>query len=96
MSKGIIFFEETTNMGTEGEVNIKLKVVDRETWQSRIVDLDEARTWDWRNPEVWRMIGGWQITSYNQLIFMLRQKEQKGCKEIEMLEAPRFMMLSGG
>ncbi len=75
---------------TGGQVTykIRLKVLDRETGESRYATLDEAQSWDWSNPEIWRMIGGWQITSFRQLL--------KGIKEVEMLEAPRFTMLSGG
>ncbi len=82
----------------EGEVTykIRLRVLDRETGESRIATLDEAKTWDWSNPEIWRMIGGWQITSFQQLLNILYLKMQKGIKEVEMLEAPRFTMLSGG
>ncbi len=42
------------------------------------------------------MIGGWQITSFQQLLNILYSKMQKGYTEVEMLEAPRFTMLSGG
>jgi hypothetical protein len=75
---------------------IRLKVLDRETGNYRYCTLDEAKTWDWANPEIWRMIGGWQITSFQQLLNILYSKMQKGYTEVEMLEAPRFTMLSGG
>jgi len=75
---------------------IRLKVVDRETGESRYCTLDEAKTWDWRNPEIWRIISGWQITSYNELLSMLLRKAEKGYQEVEILEAPRFTMLAGG
>jgi hypothetical protein len=83
---------------TEAQVNykIRLKVLDRETGESRYATLDEAKSWDWSNPEIWRMIGGWQITSFRQLLNILYLKMQKGIEEVEMLEAPRFTMLSGG
>jgi hypothetical protein len=79
----------------EEGITIRLKVLDRETNESRYCTLEEARTWDWDNPEIWRVIKGWQITSYNMLIFMLRQKEEKGLEEVVIQEIPRFMMLSG-
>jgi hypothetical protein len=75
---------------------IRLKVLNRETAQYRYVTLDEAKAWDWDNPEMWRMIGGWQITSFQQLLNMLYSKMEKGYTEVEMLESPRFMMLAGG
>ncbi|MGD0230628.1 MAG: hypothetical protein ABSC19_09745 [Syntrophorhabdales bacterium] len=82
----------------EGEATykIRLKVVDRETAQSRYVTLDEAKDWDWDTPDIWRMIGGWQITSFQQLLNLLYMKMEKGITEVEMLEAPRFTMLAGG
>jgi hypothetical protein len=75
---------------------VRLKVNYAESGESRYCRLAEARTWDWNNQEIWRVISGWQITSYNKLLAMLVQKAQKGEQEIEMLEAPRFMMLAGG
>ncbi len=75
---------------------IKLKLLDRESGESRYVTLDEARTWDWENPEVWRILGGWQITSFQKLLNVLYMKMEKGITEFEILEAPRFTMLSGG
>ena len=78
------------------EFRMRLKVVDAETKETRICGPDEAMTWDWDNPEIWRVIKGWQITSYDQLVRLLYEKAQKGIEEVEMLVIPRFMMLSGG
>lgn len=75
---------------------IRLTLCDRETGETRFCTLDEAKTWDWDNPEVWRMIGGWQITSYTDLLAVLSLKIEQGCRDVEILVAPRFMMLSGG
>ncbi len=75
---------------------IRLKVLNRETGITRDVDIAEARAWDWDNPEVWRIIGGWQIRSFQQLLNVLYMKMEKGCKEVVILEAPRFTMLAGG
>ena len=75
---------------------IKLKLLDRETGESREVTLDEAKTWDWENPEIWRILGGWQITSFNGLLAMMRLKAERGLTEIELLEADRHLMLAGG
>ncbi len=83
-------------MAKEYVLTIRLRVLDGETKESRICSLDEAQTWDWRNPEIWRVISGWQITSFNQLLFILKEKQEKGFEEVELLEAPRFTMLSGG
>jgi len=78
------------------EFTIRLKVIDAENKTSRYCEPDEPRTWDWGNPEIWRVISGWQITSYDQLVLLLYEKARKGVEEVELLEIPRFMMLSGG
>jgi hypothetical protein len=83
---------------TEGErrFKIRLRLTDRESGESRYCSLDEAKTWDWGDPETWRMIGGWQITSFQGLLKILYLKMEKGIEEVEILEAPRFTMLAGG
>jgi hypothetical protein len=83
---------------TEGkrQFKIRIKLTDRENGQSRFCTLDEAKTWDWGNPEIWRMIGGWQITSFQGFLNILYLKMEKGIEEVEVLEAPRFTMLAGG
>ena len=75
---------------------IRLKVLNRETGEYRYCTLDEAQTWDWDDPETWRIIGGWQIKSFQQLLNILYRKMEKGYTEVEMLESPRFMLLAGG
>jgi hypothetical protein len=42
------------------------------------------------------MVGGWQITSFQQFLNLLYEKMQAGVTEVEVVEAPRFTMLSGG
>ena len=75
---------------------MKLKVVDGESGKSRYITPEEAEALDWKNQAMMRMISGWQISSYERLVFMLHEKAQKGETEVEMIEAPRFMMLAGG
>jgi len=75
---------------------IRLLLLDRETGEERYCTLDEAETWDWANPEFWRIVNGWQITSFDGLLNILTMKAEKGIEEIQILQAPRFMMLSGG
>lgn len=77
-------------------LKIRLKVIDRETGESRYCSVMETKAWDWANPEYWRIVNGWQITSFKGLLNLLHLKAQKGCEEIVVLEAPRFTMLSGG
>ena len=83
---------------TQGErrFKIRLKLYDRESGESRYCTLDEAKTWDWADPETWRMIGGWQIPNFQALLQILYLKMEKGIEEVEIVEAPRFTMLSGG
>jgi hypothetical protein len=86
------------NEGTELEkvLKIRLKVIDRETGDSRYCSVAETKTWDWANPEYWRIVNGWQITSYQGLLNLLHLKAEKGYDEVVLMEAPRFAMLSGG
>ena len=97
MASGVVFGEgeEAANIDVK-ELTIRLKVFDGEMRETRIVEIEEAKTWDWKNPAVWRVINGWQVTSYDKLVYILHQKQLKGFEEIELLEAPRFSMLSGG
>lgn len=74
---------------------MKFKLIDRETGESRYVTLAEAKTWDWGNPEIWRMISGWQIYSWDRFLSMLERKAENNVEEVEILEAPRFTMLAG-
>ena len=80
----------------ERRFKIALTLTDRESGVTRPVTLDEAKTWNWSDPETWRMVGGWQITSFQQLLNLLYVKMQAGVTEIDILEAPRFTMLAGG
>jgi len=75
---------------------MRLLLLDRETGEERYCTLDEAEAWDWANPEFWRIVNGWQITSFDGLLNILSMKAEKGIEEIQILQAPRFMMLSGG
>ena len=77
-------------------LKIRLKVIDRDTGESRYCTVAETKTWDWANPEFWRIVSGWQITSFKGLLHLLYLKAEKGIEEVELLEAPRFTMLSGG
>lgn len=75
---------------------ITLKVVDMENRRTRICEFTEARTWDWGDPTMMRLIDGWHVKSFDNLIDILCYKEQKGHREAELQECPRFMLLSGG
>ena len=75
---------------------MKVKVVYRETEETRYYTLDELKTWDWGNQDIWRIVSGWQITSFKGLVSMMHMKAQKGLEEVEILESPRCLMLAGG
>jgi len=75
---------------------ISLTVIDMESGENRVCQLEEAKTWNWDNPELMRIIDGFQITSWDKLIEVVSFKAEKGHKEVRLYEAPRFMMLAGG
>jgi hypothetical protein len=80
----------------EKAMKIKLKVTDRETGGVRYCTMDEAKTWDWSNQDIWRIVSGWQITSFKGLVSMVHLKAEKGHAEVEVLESPRCLLLAGG
>ena len=75
---------------------ISLKVIDVENGGEQICTLGEARKWDWTNSKIWRVIDGRQIKSLDSLIEILSYKAEEGLEEVELYEAPRFMLLAGG
>ena len=79
---------------TEPEVKLKLIDVDDET--SRYFELEEAKDWDWDDPTMMILIGDLQITSWEKLVEVVRFKAKKGYREIDVYQAPRFMLLGGG
>ena len=84
------------NSETRMEPKIRLKVIDMESGATRICELSELKNWDWGNPRIWRLIEGQQVTNLDSLIEILCYKAEKGFEEVELYEAPRFMLLAGG
>lgn len=80
----------------EAEPKVKLRLIDVDNETSRFFDLDEAKTWDWSDPTIMRVIGDLQVTSWDNLVEMVRFKAKKGHRQVEVYEAPRFMLLGGG
>lgn len=78
------------------EPKIRLKVIDMESSATRVCELSELERWDWSNPRIWRLIDGRQVTNLDSLIEILCYKAEKGYEEVELYEAPRFMLLAGG
>ena len=75
---------------------IKLKVIDMENGETRTCQPDEAKAWDWNDPQTLRFIDGCQITSWDELIGVMSYKARKGYEEVKLYEGPRFMLLGGG
>ena len=88
--------EPWTGHRPEAEPRVKLKVIDMESGKVRVCPLGEAKTWDWDNTEIWRMVDGFQVTSWDRLVERASFKAKKGYQEVEVYEGPRFMMLGGG
>jgi hypothetical protein len=78
------------------ELRIRLRVIDVERNETRICAMHELERWHWGNPRIWRLIDGRQITSLDSLFEILRYKAETGHEEVDLYEAPRFMMLAGG
>jgi len=78
------------------EPKVKLKVIDMESGKVRVCPLEEAKTWEWNNPELMRVVDGFQVTSWDKLVELSDYKAEKGYQEVEVYEAPRFMLLGGG
>jgi len=81
---------------TKKEPRIRVKVFDMEGETTRICDLDAVKKWDWSDPAIWRLIDGRHVTNLDGLIEVLCYKAEMGCEEVELYEAPRFMLLAGG
>jgi hypothetical protein len=75
---------------------IRLKVIDMETSEFRYAELEELRTRDWDNVQMMRLVDGRQITSWEKLAEIVRFMAEEGHEEVELYEAPRFMLLAGG
>ena len=76
---------------------IKLKVIDMITEQSRIESLDNASAWVWDDPDKQRFINGTvHITSWEQLLDYCRRRAGRGEKEIIIYEAPSYLLIGGG
>lgn len=75
---------------------VRLKVINMETEERRVCELEEAKTWDWDNPKMIRVVSGFHVTSWEKLVELASFKAKKGYQEVEVYEGPRFMMLAGG
>jgi hypothetical protein len=76
--------------------SVRLKLVDAEAKTSRAFELEEAEAWNWADASTMRLIDGWHVHSMGRLREILHYKAEAGCAEVEVYEAPRFMLLSGG
>ena len=80
----------------QADPEVRLKVIDIESGETRVCEFQETKTWDWSNPKLVRAIGDVQITSWDKLAEILRYKAGKGYQEIDVYEFPRFMLIAGG
>ena len=78
------------------EPKIRLKIVDAESDATRICEIDEVKTWNWKNPQTLITIDGWQVNSLHDLMEILCYKAEKGYQEVEVYEVPRFTLFAGG
>ncbi len=81
---------------TETRLKIRLKVIDMGSEEVRTCEFEEAKAWDWSDSETMRIIGGLQVTSWDKLVEIARFKAENGYQEVEIYQAPRFMLLGGG
>jgi hypothetical protein len=86
----------TAGVGSAGRPRFRLRITDMETDETRVCEFGEARTWDWNRSQMLRLIDGCQITSLDQLLEIACRKADKGCEEVDVCEAPRLMLFSGG
>jgi len=80
----------------ETGLEIKLKIIDMESGETRTCELEETKDWDWSDTTTMRIVDGRQVTSWDKLVELASYKAQKGDREVKLYEAPRFMLLAGG
>lgn len=80
----------------ETEPDIRLKVIDMESGDTRTCELEEAKSWDWSDATTMRIIDGVQVTSWDKLVELLSYKAHQGDREVKIYQAPRFILLAGG
>jgi hypothetical protein len=95
--KGLLdAWSTTSNTADENELKIKLKLFDVENSKEIIYDLKDAKTWNWDDPTIMRVIAGTHVNSWAKLLEIARYQAEKGTTELVIREAPRFMLLAGG
>ena len=85
-----------TDLLSEQDLKVKLRVINVETGENKMYPLSEVKQWDWEDPETVRQIDGIQIDSWEKLVKVLSYKVESGHEEVKIYEAPRFMVLAGG
>lgn len=85
-----------TRRDATAELKVRIKVIDMESGEARVCDFGETKTWEWGVPDLMRMVDGRQITSWHSLAEVVSFKVGKGCQEVEVYEAHRFILLGGG
>jgi hypothetical protein len=76
--------------------NVKLRVIDMESGETRICELSEAQGWDFGNPEIIRMVNGIHITSFENLARVIRFIKRQESEMVDLYEGHRVILLGGG
>jgi len=71
---------------------IKVKVNYREDGTVRQYGYDEAKNWEWNDPKIVRTFSNIHIGSFDKLMDIMCYQEAKGAKEVEIFEAPWFLL----
>ncbi len=71
---------------------IKLKVYYREDGTTKECDYEDAKKWEWNDPKIVRIIGNIHIGSVDKLRNVMCHKEAQGAREVELFEAPWFLL----
>ena len=64
---------------------------------SIFADMEEARGWQWNDPEVQRFINGCvHVTSWHEMEEYCLRRAAKGDSEVVIYQSPGYLMISGG
>ena len=87
---------EEVDIITSRLAKVRLRVVDWGSDETRICQFEETKSWDWSNHKLVRMVGGIQVTSWDKLVEVITDKVEKGYQEVNVYEAPGYMLITGG
>ncbi len=83
--------------GSRRQPQMKLKIIDLITEETIFADMEEARGWQWNDPEVQRFINGCvHVTSWHEMEEYCLRRAAKGDSEVVIYQSPGYLMISGG